>query len=204
MRWRTKVIKYYCRGLHLRWLRGFWLLQRFWLSHYCFFIQQIESILLQLRCMSCGSEGSAINTNVRWSLWHILDNMLFRCFLDVFYMLTASVMKELKEIRGVWKKQNILLHQLVQVKATSGEVHHYVLSLLWRTSLLYRNQPINLLGKSMEKFLYDRDLRHKRVYKSVLIKLLHIWLQQTKRNIPMLFVRGDGVILISPSLRVGV
>ena len=121
-----------------------------------------------------------------------------------FYMLTASVMKELKEIRGVWKRQNILLHQLVQVKATSGEVHDYALSLLWRTSLLYRNQPINLLGKSMEQFLYDRDLRHKRVYKSVLIKLFHIWLQQTKRNIPMLFVRGDGVILISPSLRVGV
>ena len=121
-----------------------------------------------------------------------------------FYMLTASLMKELKEIRGVWKRQNILLHQLVQVKATSGEVHHYALSLLWRTSLLYRNQLINLLGKSMEKFLYDRDLRHKRVYKSVLIKLFHIWLQQTKRNIPMLFVRGDGVILISPSLRVGV
>lgn len=81
MRWRTKVIKYYCKGLHLRWLRGFWLLQRFWLSLYCSFIQRIESILLQLRCMSCGSEGSAINTKIRWSLWHILDNMLFRCFL---------------------------------------------------------------------------------------------------------------------------
>lgn len=25
----------------------------------------------------------------------------------------------------------------------------------------------------------------------------------TKRNIPMLFVRGDGVILVSPPLRVG-
>ena len=27
--------------------------------------------------------------------------------------------------------------------------------------------------------------------------------QTTKRNIPMLFVRGDGVILVSPPLRVG-
>jgi U6 snRNA-associated Sm-like protein LSm3 len=26
----------------------------------------------------------------------------------------------------------------------------------------------------------------------------------SKRNIPMLFVRGDGVILVSPPLRVGV
>lgn len=36
----------------------------------------------------------------------------------------------------------------------------------------------------------------------VLYKLIS--LQSTKRNIPMLFVRGDGVILISPPLRPGV
>lgn len=28
-------------------------------------------------------------------------------------------------------------------------------------------------------------------------------LQSTKRNIPMLFVRGDGVVLVAPPLRVG-
>lgn len=28
--------------------------------------------------------------------------------------------------------------------------------------------------------------------------------RSTKRNIPMLFVRGDGVILVSPPVRVGV
>lgn len=31
--------------------------------------------------------------------------------------------------------------------------------------------------------------------------LLTLVLQQTKRNIPMLFVRGDGVILVSPPMR---
>ena len=30
-------------------------------------------------------------------------------------------------------------------------------------SLLYRNQFIDLLGKSMDWFLYDRDFRHERV-----------------------------------------
>ena len=30
-------------------------------------------------------------------------------------------------------------------------------------SLSYRNQPIDLQSKSMDWFLYDRDLRHERV-----------------------------------------
>ena len=33
---------------------------------------------------------------------------------------------------------------------------------------------------------------------------VYLFFQTTKRSIPMLFVRGDGVILISPPLRVGV
>ena len=43
----------------------------------------------------------------------------------------------------------------------------------------------------------------------IIVKLLNILLtggflfQQSKRNLPMLFVRGDGVILISPLLKVG-
>ena len=37
------------------------------------------------------------------------------------------------------------------------------LTLSWRRSLSYRNQSIDLLCKSIEWFLYDRDLRHERV-----------------------------------------
>ena len=37
------------------------------------------------------------------------------------------------------------------------------LSLLWRMSLSYRNQFIDLLCKWMHWFLYDMDLRHERV-----------------------------------------
>ena len=38
-----------------------------------------------------------------------------------------------------------------------------VLTLSWRRSLSYRNQSIDLLRKSMDWFLYDNGLRHKRV-----------------------------------------
>ena len=37
------------------------------------------------------------------------------------------------------------------------------LTLWWQRSLSYRNQSIDLLSKSMDWFLYDRDLRHERV-----------------------------------------
>ena len=37
------------------------------------------------------------------------------------------------------------------------------LTLSWRRYLSYRNQPIDLLCKSMNWFLYDKELRHERV-----------------------------------------
>ena len=33
----------------------------------------------------------------------------------------------------------------------------------WRRSLLYRNQSIDLQNKSMNCFLYDKNLRHDRI-----------------------------------------
>ena len=37
------------------------------------------------------------------------------------------------------------------------------LTLSWRRPLSCRNQSIDLLGKSMDWFLFDNDLRHERV-----------------------------------------
>lgn len=47
------------------------------------------------------------------------------------------------------------------------------------------------------------------IWRSLRLKSLHVnseqntIFQSTKRNIPMLFVRGDGVILVSPPMRTG-
>ena len=43
------------------------------------------------------------------------------------------------------------------------EFSGFFLTLLWRRSLLSRNQSIDLPSKSVDWFLYDRALRHKRV-----------------------------------------
>ena len=42
-------------------------------------------------------------------------------------------------------------------------LHAMILTLPLHRPLSYRNQSINLLSKSMDWLLYDRDLRHKRV-----------------------------------------
>ena len=42
-------------------------------------------------------------------------------------------------------------------------VFRTLLTLSWRRSLSYKNQPIDLHCKSVDWFLYERDLRHERV-----------------------------------------
>ena len=46
----------------------------------------------------------------------------------------------------------------------SGDTDYFTitLTLSWRRLLSYRKQPINLLRKSVDWFLYDNSLRHER------------------------------------------
>ena len=49
----------------------------------------------------------------------------------------------------------------------------YVVTLSWRRSLSHRNQLIDLLSKSMDWFLYDRDFHHERIK---MITVLMFWM----------------------------
>ena len=62
-----------------------------------------------------------------------------------------------------------------------SELIKYILTLSWRRSLSYRNQFIDLLCKSMDWFLHDRNLRHERVKGSKLM-LIHKWYQYIKSS----------------------
>ena len=77
--------------------------------------------------------------------------------------LTVTLMVEFTRI--LLKKE--LFWMLPGVKATPPDIiihHTYLpLTLLWRRPLSYRNQSIDLLCKSMDWFLCDRDLHHERV-----------------------------------------
>ena len=62
-----------------------------------------------------------------------------------------------------------------------------LLILSWQRSLSYRNQSINLLWKSMDWFLYDKDLRHERVKK---INWSPLWLTYVKAHLQRQLIRS--------------
>uniref|UniRef100_A0A8C7GDE2 Uncharacterized protein n=1 Tax=Oncorhynchus kisutch TaxID=8019 RepID=A0A8C7GDE2_ONCKI len=80
-------------------------------------------------------------------------------------------------------------------------------------------EPLHLICSHLDERIYvkmrnDRELRGRFAYNQNTyiyflegmrnsIHLFHCRDSATKRNIPMLFVRGDGVVLVAPPLRVG-
>ena len=57
----------------------------------------------------------------------------------------------------------LFLNSLVEITIQSSGNIWYILTPSLRRFLSYRNQSIDLLCKSMNWFLYDRDLRHERI-----------------------------------------
>ena len=52
------------------------------------------------------------------------------------------------------------------------------LTLSWGRPLSNRNQPINLLRKSMDWFLYDNDFRHEKVNALIIINQIFYAVKQ--------------------------
>ena len=119
--------------------------------------------------------------------------------LLVYWFLQASQITALKSISCYWfhslpientrklvafwffqgyRKRPVASYGLVRLHQIN------TLTLLWWRSLSYRNQFINLLCKSMDWFLYDRDLRHKRVKNIDLLrnKRKNNWIQRGEQD----------------------
>ena len=81
----------------------------------------------------------------------------FSCliFINLFSALPEKEMK--KPLKNICKKQESIVFHL------SMEEHYNTLTLSWPMYLSYRNQSTDLLSKSMDWFLYDRDLCHEKV-----------------------------------------
>ena len=98
-----------------------------------------------------------------------LPQNLFVLFLNTLSSMKLDIAKHISNI--LWKVSQtsmLLLHYsphtnrstllMLMISFTSNQ-----LTLSWRRSLSYRNQPIDFLSKSMDWLLYDRDHRHERV-----------------------------------------
>ena len=69
---------------------------------------------------------------------------------------------------ALWKLQNFIFfaHEKREISTNQNRSKRIViqaifLTLSWRRFLFYRNQSIDLHSKSMNCFLYNKDLRHK-------------------------------------------
>ena len=62
-----------------------------------------------------------------------------------------------------WPDTKIKMFHLVRKEILSKHLLRLFLTHSWRKSLSYRKQSIDLQSKSMDCFLYDRNLRHERI-----------------------------------------
>ena len=90
---------------------------------------------------------------------------MFVCQLMVAWMYFFSVNKNNKEIE---LKSSFFFFLSLDPMTMKNSVNqkkiiNVALTFSWRTSLSYRNQSIDLQRKSMDWFLYNKDLRHERV-----------------------------------------
>ena len=96
-----------------------------------------------------------------FEVWNLI---LFNKFLNLINsFLTFSMNVSLFEIlfsNAVKRYVSVALNACLPV---------FKLTLSWRNSLSYRNQSNDLQNKSMDLFLYDRDLRHEKVKQCILV-----------------------------------
>ena len=132
-------------------------------------------VRFQLPAMHRGELSAAITQRMskclwsgwKWYKWCKKIVSTFTCCpVNRWYSLKKSlIQKNLKQ-----KKAN---YPLQHVKTDSGCMWmKNALNFLWRWSLLYRNQSIDLQNKSMNWFLYDKNPRPERV-NAFLLECIH-------------------------------
>ena len=82
-------------------------------------------------------------------------------------------------MQGCGKTFYVFVHKILSRENWDYSFFPESLILSWQVSLSYRNQSINLLWKSMDWFLYDRNSHYERVKGILMIccKSYGIWLQ---------------------------
>ncbi|KAG9151726.1 hypothetical protein Leryth_002011 [Lithospermum erythrorhizon] len=73
-----------------------------------------------------------------------------------------------------------------------GKLHGFVMHLNWCIALHAYDQHLNMILGDIEETVTTVEIDDE-TYEEIV--------RTTRRNIPFLFVRGDGVILVSPPLR---
>ena len=86
-----------------------------------------------------------------WKLWATIDLFKFLCTLSLEATLSLSSALSCLTFNSYFLKSLVIFNNWI------------IITLSWRRSPSYRNQSIDWQRKSMDWFLYDRDLDHERV-----------------------------------------
>ena len=151
--WRCKFCFYFCFLILVlvMWRHYLKIKMRMLIIYY-----QLWHSLMILRCAGNCLQRKSVDPSVEKSIsksFYSVDSSINRnCFAATFFKDTGR--------NRAWN------FSLRQIRITTSV--QTVLTLLWRKSLSYRNQSINLQIKSMSWFLCDRDLHQERVIKDSL------------------------------------
>ena len=87
-------------------------------------------------------------------------------YIYIMYILYIYKLFRNPHFRKLYRKENVWYHpdtfEVFCLKSTEYEKQDFSLTLSWRRSLSYRNRSIDLQIKSMDWFLYDRNLCRER------------------------------------------
>ena len=105
--------------------------------------------------------------NVEQLNWITLDNVETTLSFSTSIFATLGIWPFEKKYKPRFKNKIIFLN-FKEYVGLNIFLHFFpILTLSWRRPLSYRNQSIDLLGKSMDWFLYDNGLRHERVKRNL-------------------------------------
>ena len=111
----------------------------------------INSVQVELECTT---KGELLSTLEKWANDCQPDTNFCASLNSSSYKSSQESMFVIREAEDLFRREIIYWGQID---------YENNITLSWRRSLSYRNQFIDLQNKSMDWFLYDKDLRHERV-----------------------------------------
>ena len=108
--------------------------------------------------------------NVIFLLQYISELLL--CFYCSVWACTCFLRKFSKRNWQILWKRAVKTSSLYSYWSILENFVPYTLTLSWRKALSYKKKSIDLLCKSVDWFLYDRELRHERVKNNYLTLFL--------------------------------
>ena len=153
-----------------------------WLSVFIYIFKICLVWKITIPSFKIFSEGNLVirhtmveNVQDWYTIHLVMKQVIMRSFKSNGAQKSVPELQVLKKLWGIWLlslpiSSTYIFEQVsdasdARIPRDNDDIRKslWYLTLSWRRPLSYRNQSIDLLGKSMDWFLYDNGLRHERV-----------------------------------------